>query len=56
MRADSVRKESIKLSKYTKTPIYFWLNMPLVDMQDWIADVNDIIREENAEMQKSRKK
>lgn len=40
------------VSKYTGTPIPFWLSLPLSEFVRWIRINNDLIEEENERIEK----
>ena len=35
------------MAKNNRTPVDFWLQLPLRSLRDWIRDSNDLIQEDN---------
>lgn len=42
-----MRKQMLIMSKNNKTPMSFWLEMPLSEFRDWIETNNEITEEMN---------
>ena len=40
-----LRQNTIKLSKFTNTPIAYWLSLPLRKLAVWIKDSNVVVVE-----------
>lgn len=47
-----LRRLSFILSDHSKTPVTYWLDLPLSELVDWIATNNDIIQERNENYRK----
>ena len=49
-------QNAIKMSKNFNTPVGYWVDLPLAEFTRWIRAGNAVIEEENAEIEKARKK
>ena len=45
----------MRLAKYTKTPINFFLDLPPHEFYEWVKVMNDEIKRENKELEKLKK-
>jgi len=44
------------MAKNFYTPVFDWINLPLVEFTEWIRAGNAVVEEEKSEIQKARKK
>jgi len=47
-----VRRQCLLMARSNRTPVGFWLGMPLHTLGEWIRDSNDLIREDEERMRK----
>ena len=45
----------MRLAKYTKTPISYFMDLPLDEFYEWIKVTNEEIKRENKELEKLKK-
>ncbi|MCI7200889.1 MULTISPECIES: hypothetical protein [Megasphaera] len=45
----------MRLAKYTKTPIGWFLDQPIGDFYEWIQVMNEEVEREEEEMKKAKK-
>ena len=45
----------MRLAKYTKTPVNYFLDLPLDEFHEWIKLINSEIKRENKELEKLKK-
>ena len=46
----------MRLAKYTKTPIGYFMEMPIDEFYEWVQVMNAEIKRENKELEKIKKK
>jgi hypothetical protein len=44
------------MAKSNRTPVDFWLQLPLSALSEWIRDSNDLVREEEERIKKTSRR
>lgn len=52
---ENIRLSAMRLAKYTKTPIGWFLDQPIGDFYEWIQVMNEEVEREEEEMKKAKK-
>ena len=52
----SLRLTVLRMSKYSSTPLGFFMGLPLTELLEWIKIVNDEVKRENDELKATQQK